>query len=738
MKTYIGLVFFTILSTFSFAQNILEVKVVDKETNISLMDATIYNLRSKEVSYTNEFGVAFMSVNVNDSIFISYVGYESMHHQVVAFNNPLQIELNPESMDQVIITADKSKSNRAPVGTHKINIEDIKATSFIAGEPDVLQALQSLPGVSNTREAMAGIVVRGGLPDQNLVILDGVRIYNYSHIFGFVSLFNGDVVKNVELYKGGIHPRYGGKASATINIGLNDGNNPKPNGKFSIGLISSRLYYNYPIIQDKLNLVFGARFSYLDLITIPLKIKYKNGSINGYPNIKLNDITLRSTYKLNERSDLSITLLRTGDRLKSYNRGLNKEEVTSRGWVNNALSLKYKTILKSKAVFRSNITGYDYKYEYSSSAEDKRDQVLSSIRELGASMEYSKFINHHNSFSVGLDNYYTSLEPFSLTVERSDENKELSVKSQNFIELSAFQNWILEDKLYKVNIGMRESFIRDRFFISPRFSAQYNFDKTHLYAAFDRNYQNISQFQPVLLGDPIISWIVYNDVTTSDQYSIGLRKFYNNHITFEAETFYRSINNVPIYNRINNSLYSISGIEKDDFDNGRIKAYGVESTVSISNKKFSSRLSYTFLNSKTHLLNDVFQTDFSRRSEFNFTSQFKLSKKILAGFNLVYKDGQPITLPSNAYINKYGQKKYIFTVRNNGRYPNYLRCDINAEYNISQESAISLSIYNIFNRRNPFHITIENEDTENNTVKSYYKDQILFGILPTFSYTKSF
>ena len=720
------------------AQSNIGIKVIDGDTKVSIYDAVVLNKKSKEVGYSNINGICFLPAEDGDSIVIRYLGYDD---NILIANTTADIttvELNPTVMDQIVISAQQKSIADRPLNVHVLDINKISKTSFVAGEPDIMQALQFLPGVSNTREALAGIVVRGGLPDQNSVIFDGIRIYNYGHIFGFVSLFNGDVVKNVSLYKGNIPPKYGGMASSVIDIELKDGNHPRRNGKFSIGLISSRLYYNLPIIKDKFNIVFGARFSYLDLITIPMKIQYNNGKINGYPAVKLNDITLRSSYKISNNNELTATVLRSRDLFRSYNRGAKYEKIVSRGWNNTGYSLGLKSLVDKNSFLKSSLSYYGYQFFYDQENQNTLRTVRNSLKELSARVEYDTYLNSSFSLNLGINHNYTFLNPYSFAFISSDQKTEVNVDGQQYFETSVFQKLTWRYHHLRAHIGLRETLLASQFIFSPRLSLSYQVQNTSIHASFDKNYQKINQFQPVLLNEPVISWFMNeNGVATSDQYAVGVKGRLSNHVHYSVEGFTKKIKNVPIFNKIYNATTELNDISADDFDSGEIKAYGIEGSVQFNTKYFIINSSYTYLISDTYWQGVTYPTDFSRNHELNSSLLLPIGNKITCTINHTFKSGQPITLPTNSYLNTSGGKEYIFTKRNNARYPDYTRLDLNIEYKQNEKNTYALSIYNLLNRRNPFHIAIDREDTELGK-RTFYKNHILFGILPTIAYTRSF
>lgn len=722
------------------------IQILDGLTKNSLSDVTIFNKSQNILTYSDINGFAIIKADNKDSILVSNLGYEDTLIIASDLNKTIVVTLRPIILEDIIIKASHT-TNKQNINVTKLSQDEIERTSFIAGEPDIFQSLQILPGVSGTKEGQSDIVVRGGLPDQNLVSFDGVRMYNYGHFFGFVSLFNTDVIKDINLYKGNIPSEFGGKASSVIDVNLADNNSAKSYGNFDVGLISSRLFYNKSIVKNKLNVMGGFRSSYLDIVALPMKINYKREKRDDYPIVRLNDLTLKSTYRFNKNNRLSLTYLNTVDKFGGVSiiRDNNVESKKISGWKNSLLSLQYSSIFK-KSTLGINLGYYNYTFfnKYSRYINnDTSHKFKNRIKEYSISGTLSTYHSEYLTTKFGVNIYRTDLQSINFV----DYNKNLSLQfdfgKSKLEEVALFGQSNVSFRNWKSRLGLRGIMVYNKIHLFPRISLEHHWNNLIAGIAYDKNYQLLHRFTPVELGETISSWYQYpQNISISNQYSAYFKwKF--NRLLLEGGIFAKTISKIPILENYYSDLSDLSTLTNDNFSLGAIDAKGVEFSVQYTSKKLLSRVSYTFLDSYTSWKSTSFATDFSRRHDFTFNVAYNLFKKIQVGATVVFKNGQPVTLPVNSYIDKGGYKRFIFNKKNNGRYPDYFRLDTNIQYKVSSRSKWNLNIYNVTNQLNPYQLSYKNvvvRDPKSSESYSYtkLKKESLFRILPTISYSRSF
>ena len=476
--------------------------IKDAGSGENLIGAYLYNARSLQGTTANEYG--FYSITLpQDSVHlrISYVGYEK---QIVTFFLAKDTTINfalvsGNTLQEVVISGavEDQIQETTRMGTIDVPLDQIKAMPALLGEVDVLKVLQLLPGVQSGAEGTSGLYVRGGGPDQNLILLDGVPVYNASHLFGFVSVFNADAINHVELVKGGFPARYGGRLSSVIDIRMKEGNTKKLQGEGSIGLVASRLTIQGPIVKDKTSFLVSGRRTYIDLLARPLiKMATKGEETVGY---YFYDLNAKINHRFNDKNRLYLSLY-TGDD-KAYARSRytysNDPEMTESKeefklqWGNITTGLRWNAII-SKKLF-SNVTATYSRYRFGVYGDSKETvttadateteyfhtSYVSGIRDfaLKADLDFIPSPNHYIRFGIqGINHLFTPGVLSFRSTEVADTTMGAQITYAREYAAYAEDDFMISDKL-KITGGIHASAfeVDGKFYhaIQPRLSARY-------------------------------------------------------------------------------------------------------------------------------------------------------------------------------------------------------------------------------------------------------------------------
>jgi CarboxypepD_reg-like domain/TonB-dependent Receptor Plug Domain len=327
--------FFGLLTTIN-AQNVrIFGKIQDRATGETLIGANVVNSTNKDGATSNEYGFYSLSVPQKQvDLEVSYVGYQKIKLSfVVSRDTNMDIQLSSSTELQTFQVTEK-KNDRIEHGVVSLPIEKLKSIPMLAGEADVLKALALTPGVATGTEGSNALYVRGGTPDQNLILLDGATVYNTSHLFGFISTFNPYALKNLTLYKGGYPARFGGRLSSVIDVTMKEGNNQHKDGDFTIGIVNSGLNLEGPIKKGESAYMISGRTAYLGLLSLPFKAAYKRKGINAYTDFFIYDLNGKVNFKLSPKSQLYLSAYASNDAFTSAFREGKSEYQTDFNWGN--------------------------------------------------------------------------------------------------------------------------------------------------------------------------------------------------------------------------------------------------------------------------------------------------------------------------------------------------------------------------------------------------------------------
>ena len=763
--------------------------ITDANSNETLIGVNIIIPELKTGVTTNEYG--FYSITLPRGIYavqISYLGYQNIDESINLnqnIKNNFKLFSNETALKEVIIIENKTKTDiRKPeMSVNKLSISAIKRMPVVLGEVDVLKSILLLPGVTNAGEGASGFNVRGGGADQNLILLDEATIFNSSHVFGFFSVFNPDAIKDLKLYKGGIPARFGGRASSVLDIYQKDGSSKGFHVNGGIGLISSRILAEGPLVKDKGSFLIGGRSSYAHLF-LKLSEEQKNNAAYFY------DLNAKLSYKLNPKNNLYLSGYFGRDVFS-----LNKSFTNIYG--NSTLNLRWNHLFSDKLF--SNLSLIYSDYYYGLDLDFVGFKWDSGIKNYNIKYDFKNYISDTFKLNYGVNAIYYDFNPG--TIKPSDANSGI-----NFDQLD--KKYAFEPALYinaeheisdkiSLSYGLRYSmFYRlgqstvniyengnpvtfnpnlqiyekatptgTKFYdknkvvesfnnLEPRFSFAYQInDDQSVKASYNRMIQYLQLISNTSSPTPLDVWTPSDNFIKpqiADQVALGyFKNFKDGMYSLEVETYYKKVKNRLDYIDGAN-LIANKAIEQVIL-NGQLRSYGLEVMLKKNEGKLNGWISYTLSKSEqqtpgrtaveTGINNGAwYNSVYDKLHNIAITSSYNLNEKWSFGANFSLQTGQPVTYPNGQY-DYLGITVPSYGLRNENRLPAYHHLDIaatltprkNADRNWKGEWVFS--IYNLYNRKNAASINFrQNTDTgANEAVKTS-----IFGMVPAVSYNFKF
>ncbi|MCC6279804.1 MAG: TonB-dependent receptor, partial [Saprospiraceae bacterium] len=702
--------------------------VTDGSSGEHLIGATVRDIKSGKGTVTNTFGFYSLTLPSDSALIaITYIGYKPGAFQYFLDKNTTQnVRLEQSSiLKEVEIVGDRYEriEERAQMSRIDIPIQQIKNVPAFLGEKDVLKALQLLPGVSAGGEGQSGIYVRGGGPDQNLILLDGVPVYNVSHLFGFFSVFNPDAVKDVSLIKGGFPARYGGRLSSVIEINMKEGNENEFHGEGTIGLIASKLTLEGPIKKGKSSFIVSGRRTYIDILARPLiKAGFKADGSEGVVGYFFDDVNAKVNYRLSEKDRVYLSFytgqdkfyLDFGERDDDYE----DQFKAGLGWGNITSALRWNHIWSPKLFANSTLTYSRYRFETSNGYESRELENKTVVREDKFDLLYFSGINdvagkidfdylpspdHYIRFGANAISHtfkpgtfragYSSYEEGGDTSSFRADYSQANVRATEFAAY-AEDDWKINNRI-RVNGGLHFSGFalsgKPYFSLQPRLNARYLFDRGwSLKAGFSTMRQYIHLLTNETIGLPTDLWLpTTKRIKPQDswQAALGTAKTLGQDYEFSVELYYKEMNNVIAF-REGSSLLQFEGWE-DRVSQGKGTAYGAEFFIQKKRGKLRGCVGYT-LSWATRQFDDinfgeVFPYKYDRRHDFEVTGSYKFTERFSLAASWVYSTGNAVTLGNSRYLGPSAYSSYLYETthtpkRNNFRMPSYNRLDVGLEF----------------------------------------------------------
>lgn len=738
-------------SVLAFSQSNVSISgtVSDASTGESIIGASVRDLDGEGAAATNPYGFYSLKIDPGQHrITVSYLGYKT-DTLVVRGNADLQhnFKLVPtaKQIDEVVVTETRDNDNitNTEMSVTTLSSKEIQKIPQLLGETDVIRSLTLLPGVTTVGEGASGFNVRGGNVDQNLILLDEAPVFNSSHLFGFFSVFNADAVKDVKLYKGGIPSVYGGRLSSVLDVRQKEGNNQEFAGNGGIGLLSSRLTLEGPIIKDKMSFMVAGRRSYLDIF-LPLSPNEDIASTKLY----FYDLNAKINYKINNRHRVFLSAYYGRDVL-----GFN--DLFDFGWGNLTTTARWNFIASDE--FFMNVTGVysDYTYNIGTPEDQATSFNLDSrIRNYIGNINFTWYANNNHTVDFGINTTTYVFYPGEITgiVETSLQNEQAfeaaayiadEWKISEFVTVSAGLRYsgmlnfgprtildyedgapILNDSTVvgSTTYGKNET-IASYFDINgfePRLAINYTIDeKQSIKLSYNRTRQYIHLISNTTSPTPVDVWRPsgkYIEPSMADQVAIGyFRNLMDNKIKFSVEAYYKQFYNLVDYKDGADLIFQ-DNIEKELlFGEGR--AFGLEFMIEKKSGWLTGWVSYTLARTERRVegeyratrINggDWYPANFDKPHDLSIVLNAQLSDNWDIGLNFAYQTGRPVTYPDA--LGEYQGIFYpVYSNRNGARIPDYHRLDISATYVLGSteywEQSLSFGIYNVYGRNNPYSI----------------------------------
>ena len=776
----------TSMSSFSQEKYTISGTISDKKNNETLIGVNVIVKGTKSSAITNEYGFYSLTLPKGDyEISISYISYESIDEKISLNQNikkNYSLIESGELLQEVIIKEKVGTNTRKPeMSVNKMSIATIKQMPVVLGEVDIIKSILFLPGVTNAGEGQSGFNVRGGGADQNLVLLDEATIYNSSHLFGFFSVFNPDAIKDLKLYKGGVPARFGGRASSVLDIYQKDGNSTGFHMNGGIGLISSRLLAEGPIVKNKGSFIVAGRGSYAHLF---LKLSNNENSAYFY------DLNTKLNYKLNKNNNLYLSGYFGRDVFS-----LNQSFTNTYG--NSTLNLRWNHLFSDQLF--SNLSLIYSDYYYGLNLDFVGFNWDSGIKNYNIKYDFKYYLSDKIKMNFGANGIYYDFNPGTIEPSRSDSGINFRQLEKKFAFEPAFYVGAEQKLTDNINIeyGLRYSLfyrlgnstqniyannqavtfdndlkiyekttpigtesygknevIADFNNLEPRFSVAYELDENKsVKASYNRMVQYLQLVTNTASPTPLDVWTPSDNFIKpqiADQIAVGyFANFKEDAYSLEVESFFKKVKNRMDY--IDGAdLIANEAIEQVIL-NGEMRSYGLEVMFKKNTGKFNGWISYTLSRSEqrtpgrtaneTGINNgNWYRSAYDKTHNLAITSSYKLNKKWNFGANFVLQTGQPVTYPNGQYTYQ-GITVPSYGLRNENNLPLYHHLDISATLtpkrsdNKRWKGEWVFSVYNLYARKNAASISFrQNQDSgQNEAIKLS-----IFGIVPAVSYNFKF
>jgi hypothetical protein len=773
--------------------------VREKGSREALIGVNVYLPGTSTGTVTNTYGFYSLTIPVQDSIGLSFsfVGYESIL-EIIPFrgNTVRDVQLTPgRLLSEVTVTgnrtSDEKVSESARMSTIDVPINQIKKIPAFLGEKDVLKVLQLMPGVQKGSEGSTGIYVRGGGPDQNLIIVDDAIVYNANHLFGLFSVFNGDALKSVELIKGGFPARYGGRLSSVIEMNMKEGNKEKLHGEGGIGLIASRLTLEGPLTKKKSgagssSFLISARRTYLDFVARPIIKQQTNGQTTaGY---YFYDLNAKANYDFGPKNKLYLSGYFGQDRFYADD----KESATkiNLDWGNTTATLRWNHLFSQRLFSNLSLIFSNYKFQISSDERDLQTADLfslrysSGIRDFSVKYDIDYYPSPQHSIRFGLQSIAHRFTPSAVVLQNTLINQfTTKIDAIDVVEsgLYAEDNW-RPNEHWRVNAGIRLShFIQKQVNYlrpEPRISAAYVIKPS---LSVKASYALMNQYVHLLsntgIGLPTDLWVPTTDQVKpqqSQQVAVGVAKDFADKgatrgLTLTVEGYYKTMNNIINYREgasfllINNPESANQVRWEDNVTSGKGWSYGAEVLLQKKLGRFTGWTGYTLSWTQWQFpelnFGKKFFPRYDRRHDISVVGIYEINPRITLSGTWVYGTGNALTVPlakyqaathqvnpvvnnDNSFINQffgYGRAVNDYSEKNSFRAEAYHRMDIGIQFHKKKrhhERTWEVSVYNLYNRRNPFFYqlnTVTNEQT-NQPVRTVFQRYSVFPIVPSVTY----
>ncbi len=743
--------------------------IKDAKTGEVLLFANVIVVELSTGVSTNQYGYYSLKLaEGNYSIQSSYLGYEPVTRKIsLKANLTLDMELTPKStnLNAVEITGKSTKSavRSLEMGAIQLDIKQLKAVPVLFGEKDVLKGIQLLPGVSPSSEGSSNYFVRGGDADQNHILLDEAPVYNASHLMGFFSVFNSDAIKDVKLYKGGIPAPYGGRVSSVLDIRMRDGNSKEWGVTGGLGLISSRLSVEGPLVKDKSSILVSGRRTYADVMLKAVSELADSVTFYFY------DFNLKANYIFGDKDRLYLSGYIGRDIFGRKQAGFDSGNAT--------LTLRWNHTFNPELFLNTSLIYSDYNYGFKADFGQFAFKLTSGILDYSIKQDFTWYPNPQNMIRFGWNSAYHQFKPGNFTSGNEGDTTGIlaHIEPQQALESGIYAS--NEQKIsdaFSLNYGVRLSMFNNigpstvktysdrevldsttyssgRFYntyigFEPRITGNYLINQSNsIKASYNRMFQYLHILSNSLSSSPTDIWTPSTPLikpTIADQISLGFFKnLPKNNWDVSVEGYYKILGNLVDYKNGANTFLN-PDIEAE-LEFGRGRAYGIEFSATRNTGKLTGWISYTLSKSQKQFdhinLGEWFSARQDRTHNISIVATYQFTERFSFSGNWIYYTGDAVTFPTGKYVID-GTLINLYTDRNGSRMPDYHRLDVGVTYLFKPRkkwnSDINLSFYNVYDRKNAYSISFRESETVPGTTEAVRL--ALFGIVPSISWNFRF
>ena len=744
------------------------------------------NITVKEMSgvgaTSNIYG--FYSLTLPKGVYhvvYSFIGMDAQTVQINLQKNTrknIELATGANKIGEVIVAAEREDQNITSneMSVAKLEMKEVEKLPVLFGEKDIIKTIQLMPGIKSAGEGSSGFFVRGGGADQNLILLDGAPVYNASHLLGFFSVFNSDAIRDVKLYKGAAPAEFGGRLSSVMDIKMKEGNSKKLAVNGGIGLISSRLTIEAPIVKDKGSFLISGRRTYADLfLKLSPDESVKNTTLYFY------DLNLKANYKIGENDRVFLSGYFGRDKFGFSDRfGFD--------WGNTTGTLRWNHIFNEKLFSNTTLIYSDYSYRIN--IQDGLVEINSSIVDFNLKQDFEYYINSNNKVKIGGNAIHHTFKPgevetTSLNFNSSEIEQRYSLESAlyisneqkvtskltliyglrytNFVQFGpgdiySYNNY--GDIIDTTNYKAWET-VSNYNGLSPRISANYIINsQSSVKASLSRNYQYLHLLSNSTSGTPMDVWMPSSNnikPEIADQVAVGyFRNLKKNTYEFSAEAYYKKIQNSVDY-RVGAQLI-LNDAAEGQLIYGDGRAYGLELMFKKRKGNFTGWISYTIARSEKTFeeLNhgSWYPATQDRTHDISLVAMYQITERLNISSSWVYYTGNAVTFPSGKYTMA-GEVRNLYTERNGYRMPEYHRLDFgitleSKKFNIITNietgqkekvkkkflSSWNFSVYNMYARENAYMINFEQDPDDPDKTQAVQLS--LFKIIPSITYNFKF
>jgi len=774
------------------AANTLSGVVEDAVSGEKLIGVSIVAAQQQAGTTTNNYG--FYSITLpGDSLHlqVSYIGYRRLDTVIGMTGDQrvnFRLQAGSRQLEEVTINGSRAARIQESSQMSRISLpaSQIRSMPRLLGEPDLLKALQLMPGVKQGTEGSSALLVRGGTPDQNLILLDGAPLYHPMHLLGIFSTFNTSVLKDVTLYKGAFPARYGGRLSSVVDISTKDGDLYKHHGEFSVGLLSTQLTLEGPLQKGKTSYVISGRRSYPDLIATPI-IKRSDADLNKF-SLFFYDLNAKVHHQFSAKDKLYLSFYMGKDRLRTRSKSTTDEDPAvdnydlsdlALQWGNITGTLRWSHIVSPKLFTNTMLIGSSYKFNTGIYTENKYDadvstntlKLNSGIRDYGVKTDIDYRPVPAHAVKMGAAYMYRVFTPGIVRMKQTD-GEAVTLDSLNNnrrigaaeMDLYAEDDWEIAPRL-KLNAGLHWSAfsVQDHFYhsLQPRVSMRFLLPGDW---GLKASYTHMTQYIHLLANNsislPTDLWVPATKKIAPQQarqFALGVaRNLFRNKFEFSAEAYYKKMYKVAEYKDGAEYLTTSKGDTwQEQISSGTGRSYGLELLLQKKTGRLTGWMGYTWAVSDRNVpgvnYGRTFYYKYDRRHDFHLVTIYRLRKNIELSGTWTYQSASPFTIPVARYegvegpINPDGTHYWPPNVdyinnRNNVRIAAYHRLDLGVSFIKEKRNGNirtwNISILNVYNRMNPFFYYVNGySDTK---AKVRLNGIILLPLVPSFSYSLKF